>query len=133
MFCSCDKMPANGDLDGMWQIVEIERDGNTQNVQADRIYMSIQLKLFMLGEQNNPNKCYGYFEHVGDKIRFWKFSYDSAHESEADDNLPVEEENIQFIKLWGFYTLDETFNVEHLTKNDMTLRSDSVRIRYIKF
>lgn len=131
-FCSCDKMPANGDLDGMWQIVEIEHDGQTRNVQAEQVYMSIQLRLFQLTDYPG-NTVYGYFEHKGDEIRFWKFSYPSQQESAEDNNLPYTEQDVKKLNKWGYYSLNETFHVEELTRNILVMKSDSARIKYIKF
>ena len=57
-----------------------------------------------------------------------------AEEHPTDpDNYPITPENISIIKQWGFYSLKDTFKIEHLTKNDMTLRSKYARITYRKF
>lgn len=132
MFISCDKMPMNGDLDGMWKIVEIEHNGIVQNTEDDDLYMSIQLKLFQLS--TIPlNYVYGYFEHKDNKIHFWQFSYYSNNESTADDNTRIPESDKEFLKKWGYYSLDETFEVEKLNRNELILKSNSVRIKYVKF
>ncbi len=94
-------MPANGDLDGMWQIVEIEHDGQTRNAQAEQVYMSIQLRLFQL--------------------------------SAEDNNLPYTDQDVNKLSKWGYYSLNETFHVEKLTRNILVMKSDSARIKYIKF
>jgi len=130
---SCDKMPANGDLDGMWQIMEIEEGGKTTDMKLEQVYMSIQLKLFQLGDKLNGRRYYGYFERTGDTMHFWQFSYASLNESAADDNTPIKEENVSLIHPYGFRTIDERFTIEKLTKDLLILRNDSVRIRYIKF
>ena len=130
---ACDKMPANGDLDGMWQLVEITHDGTIRNVQQDQIYMSIQLKLFMLGRKENSREYYGYFEHKDGYIHFWQFSYASTNESESDNNFPIQEANKSLIERWGYYSLDEKFKVIQLTSNKLILENDNARIKYIKF
>ena len=133
LLTACDKLPANGDLDGMWQLIEVEHNGVIRNVKEDQVYMSIQLKLFMLGDRVNSMRYYGYFNHEGDSIYFWQFSYPSMNESDDDNNLPVEEEDKGELERWGFYSLKEIFKVEKLTKDLLIMQSDSVKIRYIKF
>lgn len=133
LLTACDKLPANGDLDGMWQLIEVEHNGVIRNVKEGQVYMSIQLKLFMLGDRVNSMRYYGYFNHEGDSIFFWQFSYPSMNESDDDNNLPVEEEDKGELERWGFYSLKERFKVEKLTKDLLIMQSDSVKIRYIKF
>lgn len=130
---ACDKMPANGDLDGMWQVVKIEHGGEVKDVQPEQVYMSIQLKLFMLGDIKNPRRYYGYFEHKGDSMHLWQFSFASGNESERDDNIPIAEAEKSRLHPWGFRSLDEHYKVELLTKDNMILRNDSSTIHYIKF
>lgn len=130
---ACDKLPANGDLDGMWQVMKIEHNGEEQNVANDQVYMSIQLKLFMLGSLEIPRRYYGYFEHKGDSMHLWQFSFASTNESEADNNLPISKEETYRLNPWGFYSLDERFKVETLTKNQLILKNETSRIHFIKF
>lgn len=130
---ACDKMPANGDLDGMWQIMEIEHNGIVKNVAKDQLYMSIQLKLFMLGDTVNSRRFYGYFEHKGDSMHLWQFSYASKNETDADDNIIIPEANMEQLSPWGFYSTDEKFKVVTLTKNTLELKNNLSTIRYIKF
>lgn len=131
-FLSCDKMPANGDLDGMWKIMEIEHDGTVRNTEDEHLYMSIQLGLFEL--YTPPmHSVFGYFDHKDNTIRFYQFSHNSSNESESDDNYPYSESEISWLSQWGHYSLDETFNIEKLTRNELILKSDSTRIKYIKF
>lgn len=133
LLTACDKLPANGDLDGMWQLIEVEHNGVIRNVKEEQIYMSIQLKLFMLGDRINSMRYYGYFDHKGDSICFWQFSYPSMNESDEDNNIPVEEDEKEDLEKWGFYSLNEVFRIEKLTKDLLIMESDSAKIRYIKF
>lgn len=130
---ACDKLPANGDLDGMWQVVEIEHGGEVKNVASEQVYMSIQLRLFMLGSIDIPRRYYGYFEHKGDSMHLWQFSFASTNESDADDNKPIAEEETYRLNPWGFYSLDERFKVEKLTGSQLILRNETSRIHFIKF
>ena len=132
-FAGCDKMPANGDLDGMWQMIEVEHGGVSKNVSADQLYMSIQLHLFQLGDKKNGRRYYGYFEHKGDSLRLWQFSYASQNETAEEDNVPIAEADKAILQPWGFYSLKETFLVDKLTKDILIMHNDSAKIQYIKF
>lgn len=135
IFAACDKLPANGDLDGMWQVMEIEHNGKVKNMQMERVYMSIQLKLFELTDVQEvaASRFYGYFEHKGDSLKLWQFSRYSHNETAADDNIPFTEKELPILNKWGFYSLKESFKVEKLTKDLLIIKSDSARIKYIKF
>ena len=130
---ACDKLPKNGDLDGMWQLMTLAHNGTTYNVKDLQLYLSFQLDLFQLTTVKNNKIYYGYFDHINDSLIFRQFS-DMAEEHPTDpDNYPITPENISIIKQWGYYSLKDTFKIEHLTKNDMTLRSKYARITYRKF
>lgn len=130
---ACDKLPANGDLDGMWKVVKIEHNGKELPIVSDQVCMSIQLKLFMLDEYKHTRKYFGYFEHKGDSIKFWNFSYESRNENESQNNFPIEEKDKSILEPWGFYSLNEAFKVEKLTKDILIIKNDSTQISYIKF
>ena len=130
---SCDKLPKNGDLDGMWHLMTIEHGGTTDNVKDTQLYLSFQLNLFQLTTIENNKICYGYFDHNGDSIIFRQFSEMAEEHPTSPDNYPITSENISIINQWGFYALRDSFYIEHLTKNDMILRSKYARITYRKF
>ena len=130
---ACDKLPKNGDLDGMWQVMTIEHDGGTEDVKDKQLYLSFQLDLFQLHTTSNNKHYYGYFDNNGDRIIFRQFSDMAEEHPDAPDNYPITEENIAVIEQWGYYSLTDTFQIEYLTKNDMTLRSRKARIIYRKF
>ena len=131
--CSCDKVPANGDLDGMWQLLSITRNGVEEDVKDKQLYMSIQLKLFQLGRYNEPQRIYGYFERKGDAMSFWQFSYPSKNETPADDNIALKPDEVAALAPWGFYSLRENFKIVKLSGAAMILQSDSATIMYRKF
>lgn len=130
---SCDKLPANGDLDGMWQIMEIERGDSVENVKTKQLYMSIQLKLFQLDDVPNDRLYIGYFEYKGYTLRFWKTSYPSKNESDKDDNVVIEPSRLYLLHPFGLSSTDETFTVDKLTRDVLILHNDSTRITYRKF
>ena len=130
---SCDKLPQNGDLDGMWQVLTIELNGTIDNIKDSQYYLSFQLDLFQLTTTRNNKIYYGYFDHKNDSIIFRQFSDMAEEHPTSPDNYPITSENISIINQWGFYTLRDSFYIEHLTKDDMILRSKYARITYRKF
>ena len=65
---SCDKVPINGDLDGLWQLTTIQTPESTRDVKSTRAYLSIQLHLSQW--DNNGTTFYAHFVHEGD----WNFT-----------------------------------------------------------
>src|SRR3712207_6070278 len=58
LFSACDKVPENGLLDGLWQLMEIEDEGTRKDISQEHLYCSFQLKLFMLGDRVKNSRAY---------------------------------------------------------------------------
>lgn len=126
--CSCDKVPINGDLDGMWQIMTIQTPDGTRNVKSNRAYLSFQLHL---SEWDCGNKYYfAHFRHSGDSIFFYDFMHNSLHRSKADDNERMTSDEMTKEKLldaWGVHNLDARYHVQRLNSDELILeRADTV-------
>jgi hypothetical protein len=55
---SCDKLPMNGDLDGMWQLMSVEMDGEVSDVKSRKRYWSFQLHLVQFSRGDNTNRYF---------------------------------------------------------------------------
>jgi len=130
---SCDKLPANGDLDGMWQVMTIKHDGVTTDVKQEQSYLSIQLKLVMLGYLEDSRRFYGYFDHKGDSLIFRQISHPSKNETSTDDNVPLTEDELYRLHRWGIYRLTDRFKILSLSNETMVLQSDSATVSFRKF
>ncbi len=131
---SCEnKWPKNGDLDGQWQLLTIEHNGETRNVKDSQYYLSFQLDLFQLSIVNNRQRYYGYFDRNGNTLVFRQFSDMAENDLATTDNQPLTEQQISILQQWGYYKLNESFTIESLSGSDMILKSDSARITYRKF
>ena len=66
MLIACDKVPMNGNLDGMWQLMAIQYNttGSVSDVKISRLYYSFQLHLVEL----NNNEAFAHFSHRNDSI-----------------------------------------------------------------
>lgn len=112
-FASCQKLDENGDLGGNWkllQIEEFERDTIINTKEYDRFW-AIQLKLIQVS-----NNGMGRFQHVGDSL-YVQMIY-----------MPSKAKEI------GLYNpTDERFEVVHLDRKKMILKSKFVELNFRKF
>lgn len=111
LLCSCQKEDKNGDLGGFWKIMEtVDYNGVTTDAKEESLFWRVQLKLLQI------NNTYARFKHTGDSLF-----------------VQLIDHNGKGLKNYGIYGSEERFGVEHLDRNGMVLRSDSVRIRFRKF
>ena len=138
---SCGKIPANGDLDGQWQLMEISTKANPSDTQytvstskkADEIYWRFQLDLL------NIHTCSGNlngrtpdtsarFKHEGNRLDVTKtyihfFSRDSL----------LKDPSTTILEPIGISGNAENFNVAHLSRKSMILVNDNKRLVFRKF
>lgn len=138
---SCDKLPKNGDLDGMWQVTTIERGGSITDVTHERLYWSVQLNLFQYNTFNGQDIRYSRFNKSNDTLTLYDFCYNSVNATSADNNewIPIEKE--KDIKLYGITPTVDPVNKERiraiykikvLNKNSMVLSNDNETITFRK-
>lgn len=131
---SCDKMPINGDLDGMWQLTTIQTPEGTRQVTTDRAYLSIQLHLSQW--DHHPDRFYAHFNHVGDSIFFYDFAHETKDSEATDDNvwLTVDEmENQKVMDAWGIHNLNARYRVQQLNSSHLTLERKDTILSFRKF
>jgi hypothetical protein len=133
LLTACDKLPANGDLDGLWQLMEIREGNSRKDMKDSRMYCSFQLKLFMLGSEKAGARAYfGYFERTGSTIRFHHFTFRSDYTEDSNMDKLMTDADIDVIKPWGFYSTDCTFEVKELSSSRLVLSKDNTTIIYRK-
>ena len=120
---SCGDVDTNGDLDGMWQLMEIEaEDGSVSEEKENRKYYSVQQNLISL-------------RHIGGSGYLCRFQY--TNDSLIISVIMKENANIVSIKRrlveLGFTDTTERFAIEHLTKKKMILKSTNNRLTLRKF
>lgn len=130
---TCDKLPENGDLDGLWQLMEINSGGTITDTKSDRMYCSFQLHLFMLGSQQaGPRAYFGYFEHKGSTIRFHQFTFRSDYTEDSNEDRLMTDDDLNAILPWGFTSTDCTFTVKELTGKKLVISQGETTITYRK-
>ncbi len=132
---ACDKLPENGDLDGYWQVTEVQfcHDGEYDSIVAmkDRkIFWAVQLKLLSItgitNNQSNETLCR--FSHEGDQL--W---ITSMYVHLRSEDILIEDSTFSALRDTGIDGNQAQFQVEALDDNRMQLRSDFARILFRKF
>lgn len=120
---ACDKMPMNGHLDGMWQLMAIQDNaiGGVSDVKSSRLYYSFQLHLVQL----NNGEAYAHFSHQNDSIVMYDWYDGSVVNNKITDAT--------ILNKFGLYELRDSFKVEVLTREKMQLRSRKVTLSFRKF
>ena len=127
---SCNKLPVNGKLDGMWQLMEI-RYGNGLTIFPEKTYYNFQLELVKLskihpGSLHGSKTDYyvGRFEFTEDSLSFYNMR------NARNENIVATDEDLA---PYGLNVSIERFGVDELTRNNMILRSDRVVLSFRKF
>ena len=111
ILCSCQKEDKNGDLGGFWKIMEtVDYNGARTDSKEHKRFWRVQLDLMRIAYS------YARFQHTGDSLF-----------------VQLIDHNGKGLQHYGIYNKEERFAVEHLDRNGMILKSDSVRIRFRKF
>lgn len=120
---SCDKAFVNGDLDGMWRLVKVEKDGG--EIYPENIYYSFQRHLVMMGiyaEEGTPSNYYmGVFARNGNSMLMNNFYRYPGVDDKCDPAelaaLCIFDEEVHFI-------------IENLGSEVLVMSTDSGNIRY---
>lgn len=117
LLTGCRKGGINGDLDGMWQILTVEQlsDGTTTNVKDRQLYYCLYLHTANLTK-------------VGGVAETANMTYDG-------DKLTLEfpSSSVESLKPWFIYANTVVFTIDHLTRNDLVMHSDRVKLTFRKY
>lgn len=135
-FASCDKVPMNGDLDGMWQLTAISTPDTIRDTHAKAVYVSFQLHLAQWNDIGGGNRqFFSHFTHTSDSIFFYDFAHPSKHA--ADDNedewVTPQEMHGGLFDAWGIHTIDARYCIQHLDPHNLTLESADTTLTFRKF
>lgn len=138
LLSSCDKMPENGDLDGMWQLMTIQTPQGTRQVQQ-QAYIIFYMKLAEWRVPVKPQTLdfhyYSHFNQQGDSLCFYDLCHASAHTVSDSDDIPVTVEEIAAGALadWGIHTLHTRYRVLQLNAKHLTLEKADTVYAFRKF
>ena len=133
---SCDKVPANGSLDGMWQLMSIETPNSTRDVKTDGLYLSFQLQMTYWSQlAHSDNRFYSHFTHTGDSIFFFDICRPAAHSKEDPDDHPLTSAEMAegAMDVWGIHTMHTRYRVQTLKSDALVLEKADTTLRFRKF
>lgn len=146
MSAGCEnKWPDNGDLDGMWQIMSIEKEGKVSSLKETKHYWSVRSRLVQYTQYGMTDRKYAHFERKDGKLILTDFCYNWGNTEDAKNNEwiksdPVEERDT--LAPWGLYPtpdpqhperLTQTFNIDHLDYDNMVLSTPTYKLKFRKF
>lgn len=131
LFNACDgfQVSDNGNLDGMWHLVEVDSLDN--NVSADftysGIYWSVQSDLLALDDKLfRYESCLMRFSCKDSRLRL----FDPYLNNRDEGDITISD--VAKLSPFGINALDEAFAVETLTRKKMVLKSQSLRLTFKK-
>ena len=134
IFLACDKTPANGPLDGQWQLMSITTRNDIRATKADQTYLCFQLQLtqwFQAGQRS----YYAHFTHRADSIRFFDFVHTSRQTAAGDNDewITPREMNQGIMDAWGIHSTDITYHVRQLNGSSLVLEREDTVLTFRKF
>lgn len=136
-----DKVPNNGPLDDMWQLMTIEEGGNTTDTKERQVYWSVRANIVQFNGYNKP-RYFSHFLRNGNNLLIFDFCFASKQEKEDDNDEWMTVADIDTLKPWGIRPepdpdregrLRQLFYIEYLDYNRMILTSGSQRLTFRKF
>lgn len=133
--CSCDKVPMNGDLDGMWQLMTIQTPDTLRNMKSDRAYVSFQLHLTQWNDLKTNRYFYSHFIHTADSLFFFDIAHHSKHavDDNEDEWVTAEEMHDGLFDCWGIHQLNPHYRVMKLDSRSLELRQADTTLTFRKF
>ena len=121
---SCSKLPCNDDLDGQWQLMQIntkaEPSDSTYTLQQqkknDRVYWCFQLDLLMVQETTETPWIYARFNHDNGYL-----DITSIYKNNRPEDSLITDPNTTMLEPIGISGNAETFKVEKLSRKEMIL------------
>lgn len=116
----------NGDLDGNWQLMQIDTiaTGGSCNVKELQMFYSVQMRLLCLKTYNANVKSniFFHFEHTDDSLKLVS--------ANSDGHITYSTESL---RPYGINKEQESFKIMLLNSERMQLRSDSLLLTFRKF
>lgn len=132
LLSSCDgfEISHNGDLDGMWHLVEVDSlsNGKVVDYVHNGIYWSFQSNLLQVDDREfvYPSQLLR-FEHKNSSL---SVSDPYRYDRENGDIKTVDEKELA---PFGINGLIDSFKVEQLSKSQMTLRGSLLLLKFRKY
>lgn len=141
---SCDKLPQNGELDGMWQVMTLEKDGKTLIMKDSMVYWSFRMNVaqFTSNFKHDSRIYYSHFHKSNQTLSFNDFCKAAAYESVTDNNEWINITESTILNKWCLYPNKDpnhqnkvsiTYKIEKLTSSSLILYNNNEKITFRKF
>ena len=131
---SCElETSGNKELDGFWQMCQVDTlsTGGVADTREALVYWGVQGKLLQIRFSDSGN-------YLGEGMMF-RFNRDGStltlsspvlhHLYETDEPI----EDVEMLKPFGIYDLEEVFTLEVLIDNDLVVSNDVVRLHFRRY
>ena len=130
MLSSCTlEMSDNGHLDGYWQLTTVDTltNGKSEDVRERLLFLSVEKDLLRLCDQGTATvDCYCRFEKTSSSLHI----YNPYRNDRPNGDPPLT--NPALLRIFGFESLDVTFDIEKLSSGTMILSDKHLRLHYRK-
>ena len=134
LLASCElEVSGNKELDGYWQMYQVDTlsTGGIADTHEALIYWGIQGKLLQIRFSEN-----GKYLGEGFLFRFERGAYTLNLSSPIlhhlyDTDEPIDD--VEILKPYGIYDLEEVFSIEELNDDRMVLFNDELRLHFRRY
>ena len=134
MAVSCElETSGNGELDGYWQMSQVDtlETGGIADTRESLIYWGVQGNLIQIRySENHVYLGEGLLFRFDNKNSFLTLSSPVIHHLYETDE-PVDD--VEILKPYGIYHLEEKFSIEQLDKSSMVLINDVLRLHFRRY
>lgn len=135
LIVACDKMPMNGDLDGMWQLTTIVTPDSVSDVSNSHAYVSFQLQLVQWDDIDAERRYFSHFTHTADSLIFYDFAHPSKYAVGNNQNewITPAEMHAGIFDAWGIHAVRAPFRIRQLDSSHMQLQQADTTLVLRKF
>lgn len=118
----------NGDLDGYWQLSQLDslRNGVTVDMRDSGIYWAVQVNLLRTSKVDG-HAYFFRFDNKGDSLLL------SEPYRDLRDSSDIKVADAALLKPYGVNALSEGFAILSLDNDKMTLQSETLRLYFRKY
>ncbi len=129
-FIACDKVPANGDLDGMWQLLSIQTPDSIRDMKDKGVYTSFQLNLI---QWKAKRTFFSHFTHTADSIIIYDISYSASNDDYNNYLVTPKDMDNGVFDSFGIHSINPRFRIMKLNSSVLELQQADTTLRYRKF
>ena len=134
MVVSCElETSGNGELDGYWQMCQVDTlaTGGKADTRESFIFWGVQGKLLQIRfSENNVYLGEGLLFRFENKNSMLTLSSPFVHHLYETDE-PIDD--VEILKPFGIYRLEEKFVIEELDDKNMVLTNDLLRLHFRRY